>query len=610
MNANNVSPIYAADGRILFTSDRSRDGQAHLYPQLDEYEEAPTVSGIWSLDPATGDLKLLDHAPSGDFKPTIDSFGRVIFSRWDHLQRDQQADGDNDDVENGDPPTYGTFNWSSESANAVALATRAEQYPEPRPGTPGLEPYEEGHTFNHFFPWMMRQDGTELETLNHIGRHELHTYFNRNRNDDANVDEFICGDNACGRFNEHDVFNMLQIRESPMPASAGLYYAIDAPEFYTNAAGMLFSMSAGPSVRPDLIGVTWLSHPDTGGFDDSPGPCHTGFYRNPLPLSDGTLIAVHAGERSAGVPETRLVANEGTRAAPNARYKFRMRNVVNDTTTGCTSYRQYGTTLTAGAGITKTLWFWDPDVRVDYTAVTMWELDPVEVRSRPAPDPPEPPLGAPEQQIFDQEQVNVAAFRQYLEDRDLALIVSRDVTTRDAADRQQPFNLKVPGGTAQTVGAGGTIYDVEYMQLFQGDLIRGLDGPATPSPGRRVLAQRMHDSRALNPALDPGDPPSSVEIGDDGSMAAFVPAHRALSWQLTDGAGTSIVRERYWLTFQPGEIRTCASCHGLNDVDQAGQNVPQNPPEALRALLVWWKSLIFASPFESGDTGDWSIAAP
>jgi hypothetical protein len=91
---NNVSPFYGTDDRILFTSDRPRGGEAHLYPQLDEYEEAPTVTGLWSLDPASGDLRLLNHTPSGLFTPSIDSFGRVIFTRWDHLQRDQQADGD------------------------------------------------------------------------------------------------------------------------------------------------------------------------------------------------------------------------------------------------------------------------------------------------------------------------------------------------------------------------------------------------------------------------------------------------------------------------------------------------------------------------------------
>mgnify|MGYP001570871304 CR=1 FL=1 len=601
LNANNVSPVYASDGRILFTSDRPRDGAPHLYPQLDEYEEAPTVSGIWSLDPANGDLRLLDHAPSGDFKPIVDSFGRVIFSRWDHLQRDQQADSDYFDEVAGDPPTYGTFNWSSERGDATALATRVEQFPEPRAGRDDLLlPHEEGHSFNHFFPWMMRQDGSELETLNHVGRHEFHDYFNRSFNNDPNLDEFICGGGNCGR-----VFNMLQIRESA--SAAGTYFAVDAPEFYTHAAGRLFSLQAPPELPADDFLVDWVTHEETDGFDDTPHVCHSGLYRNPLPLFDGTLIAVHAGERSAGVPETRQAANEGTRALPDARYKFRMRDLV-PTSGECAGHAKYGTPLTSG--IVKTLWFWDPDVRVDYVNVALWELDPVEVRSRPVPNPPAPPLGGPEQSVFADEQVDIAQFRAFLGAQKLALVVSRDVTTRDVADRQQPFNLRVPGGTAQTIGAPGTIYDVEYMQFFQGDLIRGLDGPETPSPGRRVLARRMHDPRAMNPPLDPGDPESSVEIGDDGSMAALVPARRAMSWHLTDGAGTPVVRERYWLTFQPGEIRTCTSCHGLNSEDQAGQPAPTNPPEALRSLLQWWKTLIFVSHFEDGDDSEWSSSTP
>ena len=80
---NNVSPIYGTDDRILFTSDRPRNGQRHLYPQLDEYETAATVTGLWRLDPVSGDLRLLNHAPSGDFTPLIDSFGRVVFTQWD-----------------------------------------------------------------------------------------------------------------------------------------------------------------------------------------------------------------------------------------------------------------------------------------------------------------------------------------------------------------------------------------------------------------------------------------------------------------------------------------------------------------------------------------------
>jgi hypothetical protein len=133
---------------------------------------------------------------------------------------------------------------------------------------------------------------------------------------------------------------------------------------------------------------------------------------------------------------------------------------------------------------------------------------------------------------------------------------------------------------------------VVYIQFFQADLLRGIgwDGPGDdPSPGRRVLAQILHDPAVHNPP-SPG-PQGSAVIAPDGSMAAFVPAQRALSWQLTDGNGTGMVRERYWLTFQPGEVRVCTSCHGLSEYDQAGQSAPSNPPQALLDLLLYWQSL-------------------
>ncbi len=86
----------------------------------------------------------------------------------------------------------------------------------------------------------------------------------------------------------------------------------------------------------------------------------------------------------------------------------------------------------------------------------------------------------------------------------------------------------------------------------------------------------------------------SVKIASDGSMAAIVPAHRALSWQLTDGKGTPVVRERYWVTVQSGEIRVCASCHGINTVDQLGLSKPMHKPEALRQLLQHWKTQVIS----------------
>jgi len=596
---DNVSPAYASDGEILFTSDRPRDGQAHMHPQRDEYEEAPTVSGLWRLDPASGALTLLDHAPSGVFRPFVDSYGRVVFTRWDHLQRDQQADADDLDP-NGDP--YGTFDWSSEKPDSIALAQRVEVFPEPRSvRTDLLMPYEEGHSFNHFFPWMANQDGTGLETLNHVGRHELHSYFNRAFNDDPNLDEFIAA--VSGRANPNSILNFLQVRESA--SVAGRYLGVDAPEFQTHAAGQVVAMDVAPSLPADQIVVAYRTHPDTSDPDPSPGPCHSGFYRSPLQLADGSLIAVHAGENGQGDPETRADANTGTRALPGSRYSFRLRDLGDDAAP-CEGYLRYGAPITPG--IHKTLWFWDPDVRVDYVDVVLWELDPVEVRARPAPPAPTGELPAPEAAVFAAEAVDVAAFRADLAAKGLALVVSRDVTTRDAADEQQPYNLRVPGGTAQTLGAAGRIYDVEYLQLFQADLLRGLFGPQDPAPGRRVLARPMHDPRAVNPPLDPGDPPSSVEIAADGSMAALVPAHRAMSWQLTAGDGTPVVRERYWLTFQAGEIRVCASCHGVNSLDQAGQSEPQNPPQALQRLLQWWKGHIFTARHEEGDLLEWGSA--
>jgi hypothetical protein len=212
--------------------------------------------------------------------------------------------------------------------------------------------------------------------------------------------------------------------------------------------------------------------------------------------------------------------------------------------------------------------------------------------------------------VFAQQAVDVTSFRQRMADNGLALVVSRDVTTRDIADDQQPFNLAVPGGTS-TVSVPGTIYDVEYMQFFQGDLLRGLGGTSDPRPGRRVLAQVMHDPAVENPPLDPGDPPGSAEIAADGSLAAFVPAHRAMSWHLTEGDGTPVVRERYWLTFKAGEVRVCASCHGINSESQIGEAPPANEPEALRQLLAWWKANeIFRSSFELGSTAAWSAVAP
>lgn len=590
---NNLSPVYTVDDRILFTSDHPRDGQAHLHPLLDEYEEVPVVSGLWSLDPATGELGLLDFAPSGDFSPLVDSFGRVVFTRWDHLQRDQQADTD---VLEGN--TYGTFDYADETAGAERLEERVEVFPEPRPvRTDLLEGTNlEGHRFNHFFPWMVNPDGTELEALGHVGRHELHEYFNRAINDDPNVVEFIAA--ASGRFNPNPIENLLQIAEDP--TAPGRYLGVDAPEFQTQGSGLIAALTLPPGQAPDAVAVDYLTHPSTrtvtGPGEPAP-PGHSGHYRDPLVLSDGTLIAAHT-------PETGAAGNDGTRAFPDSRYDYRLRVLE----PGPGGYLVAGVELTAG--ISKSVSYWDPDVLVQYSG-PFWELEAVEVAARPRPPVPTAELPGPEQQVFAQEGVDPQALRDYLASRSLALIVTRDVTTRDGHDRQQPFNLRVPGGT-QTTGAPGTLYDVSHLQIFQADHLRGLGGTADPDPGRRILARTLHDSAAVNPPA-PGAPEGAVTVAPDGSAAAFVPAHRPLAWQLTAPDGTPVVRERYWLTFQPGEIRVCTSCHGPSSADQAGQPPPVNPPQALATLLAFWAAELaplFEDGFESGDTTAWTTSTP
>ncbi len=571
---NNVSPIYGTDGRIIFTTDRPRNGARHLYPQLDEYELAPVVTGLWSLDPATGDLQLLNHAPSGDFTPTIDSYGRVIFTQWDHLQRDQQADADANygTGQNCDSGPYGTFNYSDESATAQVLPRQEEHFPEPRSCRGDLLAGTnlEGHEFNHFFPWMIREDGTDSEILNHLGRHELHSYIPRTFTNDPNIQEYY---GQYNRYNPNYILNFFQIKESP--TTPGLYFGVDAAEFGTHASGQIVSIYAPPLRHADQISVTYITHRET--FGTTPSANHSGMYREPLPLANGELIAVHSS----------FIGQENGTYPNGASYNFRLKTV----TLGGNGYWTADQPLTPG--ISKTISYWSPDQMVNFSG-TLWELNPVEVRPRPIPTAAPHTLPAPEQAIFDQAGVNVAAFQEYLRQNNLALLVVRDATTRDDFDFQQPLNLRVPGGV-QNMAGPGTVYDVTHMQLFRGDQLRGWTGgyDTEINPGRRVLARPLYG--APNPPLN-NAPLGSVLIAADGSVAALVPAQRALTWQLTDSAGTGIVRERYWVTFQPGEIRMCTSCHGPSEFDQAGNLPPTNEPQALLELLEYWQLLQSLDP--------------
>lgn len=556
---NNVSPIYATDDRILFTTDKPRSGQAHLYPNLDEYESAPAVSGIWSLNPATGDLHILNHTPSGVFSPSIDSFGRVIFIRWDHLQRDQQRDA-------GDK---GAFNFASESLGAASTGVDTEVFPEPRLVKTST-PYGDvgGLRFNIFTPWQMNDDGTGEETLNHVGRHELNFGFlERSFLTDPSLNDNTDDTQHANQKQVNTEGGLFHLREDP--AHPGNYLAIMAREFGSLTTNQIIQLTGAPSLNGDQMLVTDVT---VGGLNANGSP--GGRFRNPLPLVSGGLVATYTTAQDA---------------TPANMSDFRLK-LLNKSAGGLYDGGAQAPLLTNG--IVKSVTWFNPNNFADHPSFSgaLWEMEAVEVVARPRPARPALPLETPEANVFAQQGVNVTAFKNWLSTNNLALIVSRNVTSRDDADIQQPFNLQVAGvGGAKSVSAtrAGPVYDLSHLQIFQADQIRGYNnGPA----GRRNIAQPLHEPNVPNSPNAAG-PAGSVKIGLDGSTAAFVPARRALTWQTTDAAGVPIVRERMWLTFQPGEVRVCASCHGANSKDQAGRLVINNEPEALRQLLNAWKAM-------------------
>ncbi|MFT3756787.1 MAG: hypothetical protein QM769_12765 [Pseudoxanthomonas sp.] len=537
-NYNNVSPLYDSNDRILFTSDRPRGGESHLHPQLDEYESTPTVTGIWHLNPANGELKLLNHTPSGAFSPIIDSYGRVIFTRWDHLQRDQQTE----------VGSYGAYDFASEASSAANVGLQAETFPESRTGMSSSYGTVNAFTYNLFTPWQMHQDGTEELSLNHIGRHELSfSYISKSfANDSALSDNTNTSLIANKKYIKQDS-GLFQVREDP--TSPGTYYGINTSEFGTLGTNQIVRITGAPTLNAEQMTIT----------DASPTSLSGGRFRNPLPLSTGHMVAAYTSSSTvSGSIQLRL-------------YQLQ---------TNSDGLLTAGTALTPG--ITKSITWWDPDIQRSFNGA-LWEIEPVEVVARTRPPVTTARLETPEQSLFGSEGVNETAFREWLKTNQLALIITRNQTSRDRDDKQQPFNLRVPGGV-QTQSGNGAVYDISHFQVLQANMIRAYTGFTR---GRRPIAQPI-SAIAANPA-NPNGPTGSVSIAADGSTAVFVPVNRALTWQTTDAGGVPIVRERVWVTMQPGEIRTCTGCHGENSRNQAGAVPSTQQPEALRQLLRNWK---------------------
>lgn len=607
---NNIHPNYLSDGSIVFVSDRPRNGAAALYPIFDEYRGQPANSGLWRLDPASGALTLIENTPSGSFGPFVDSFGRLVFSRWDHLNEDINNDP-------ASPTPLTPFDYASEAANAATSAATTDLYPEPIHSVAGSN--LNGFEINQFFPWTVNQDGSNEEILNHLGRHELKQSFGHSYTNDNNLIDFSA--TTPGRTNQNSINNLFQIREDP--TTPGRYLGVDGNEFFMHHAGQIVAINAATQGPPTLLNanaitVTYITDPQTSTsfFTGASYPYNIGHFRDPLPMSDGTLVAAFAntpgGEGAAGpLP------------LPPSTYQFRL-YVLAPNQKGATEYGPSPSPLISG-GVSKSGLQYNyasniagqPDGTVNYSG-PLWELQPVEIPAPHAPPPmtaQAPLTGTPEQMVFDTfnsahpgNGVTVAEMQQFLQNQNLALVVIRNATSRDRADQQQPYNLAVPGGVQTVSNAplhpNPPLYCIDRMQFFEADQVRGAypngGSIANALPGRRPLARPLNDAHAVQFNM-PGDvaAPGSQFIAADGSVALFVPAQRPMVWQSlapTASCGTSpqppgapVVRERYWIDFQPGEIRACNSCHGVNQQNQAGQAAPANQPQALADLLDWWK---------------------
>jgi len=540
----------------------------------------------------------------------VDSFGRLVFSRWDHLNQDL-----NNDPGTSPPTGITPFDYASEAPNAATTASAVDLYPEPIHAPPGSN--LNGFEINQFFPWTVNQDGSNEEILNHLGRHELKQTFGRSFKNDVNVIDFNAV--ASGRLNQKAIDNLFEIREDP--TTPGRYVGVDGVEFSMHHSGQIVAINAASGVpatplNANAVTVTYITDRQTATpyFTGASYPYNIGHFRDPLPMSDGTLIAAFSNTPG-------LEGSSGPLPLPPATYNFHLYTLNAVSQNGGTEYVPAAQPLVVG-GISKNGIKYNyksniagqPDGTVNYSGA-LWELQPVEVvvRSTPPLTAQAPLTATPEQSVFDTynaahptRPVTVADMQQFLRTQNLALVVIRNATSRDRADQQQPYNLSVPGGV-QTISnlpayLGPPLYCIDRMQFFQADQVRGFTTSTIPNamPGRRPLPRPLNDAAAVQFNL-PGDVavPGSQFIETDGSIALFVPAQRPIVWQSlapqsTCGTspqpvGTPVVRERYWIEFQPGEIRACNSCHGVNQQNQAGQGTPANPPLALRDLLGWWE---------------------
>ena len=588
---NNFSPVYGANDDIFFVSDAPLYEMKHTYPQLDEYESTPSNTGIWKLGVNAKKASMIQHAPSGSFDLYVDSFGRIIFTKWDHLKRDQQADAGR-----YDEGKYKAFDFPNENfdaqrthfpefdVNGKLLADKEgvlyELFPEARSAKdPTKDPNESINNLNQFFIWQINEDGSEEETMNHIGRHELGgSYMPPVFLDDPNLSELLPPYSANTKMRatlsgNAGIFQLKEDIDNP-----GTYMGTYALEFGREAAGRIVEFTLPPGKNPEEVVMKDYTNETLDYYPERTIerlPTMSGHYRNPLRLADRSILVSHTNEY-------RLNADDSTDpGSTKPRFIFQLKKMIPN---------PLGLDMIAGppytGGIIKHIrWWTDAERPKEYLGV-LNEVDAVQLRSRPRPKAKIMETHPIEKSVLDEEGINEEELKIWMKEKKLALIVSRNVTMRDRSDVTQPFNLRVPGGV-ENIPNPGKVYDISKLQLFQGELTRSYERQT----GRRVYSRPIRNNLTHPDIEKYYSKQGSVELGPDGSMAAFVPAGRALSWQLVNPNGKPVVRERVWVSFAAGEIRTCASCHGVNSITHNNLPEPTNKPEALRNLIKNWKKL-------------------
>jgi hypothetical protein len=559
---NNVQPCYAPDDRIIYVSDRTLDGTLATYPAVDERSQGRINTGLWALNPQTAELMHMEHSPSGSFDPVVDSYGRVLFTRWDHLQRDEKA-------ANG-----GGFDYSSEAANATfQTGVFSESFPEPLSAA-GVDL---GLKFDLFMPWTVNPDGTDLVTLNHVGRHEFSPVALRSRTD-SNLSDMIVNPQGVVMppFPTTGLLragSLMQMTEHP--TMKGRLFATDAVLNGLSAGRIVTIPAAGVGENPADMVIRLVSG---AGILRDPSVATSATGKMLASVAIGPDMGNSSYVSGGGAPAVPTAVDPNTRLDAGNPFLIRLSQFPASVLSTGFSFQ----TVLAPPGVVTVINY-DNGAPKTFTG-GLWQLQPVEVRPTPRPTSAVTKMETPELEVFMSTGVSPLALKSWLRSRDLAMMTVRNVTQRDGADHQQPTNLAVEGGVSSVKPDGGPTYMVKALQVVQGEYLRGYAPGGTVEPGRRIkpVATRPVPGVTRTPA---GLPEGSTSVAADGSVAALVPAKRATSWQLIDHANAPVVRERYWLSFQAGEIRSCTSCHGVNKTDQLSNPVASNSPAALRSLL-------------------------